>query len=85
MSERDVQDSLKFMREKLRKERKAQNMSQLTLSAEADLACNTIAESRREQQSQESAIFLDLPMHYIFQCQNCSSRGRTKSERNWNN
>lgn len=42
MSERDVQDSLKFMREKLRKERKAQNMSQLTLSAEADLACNTI-------------------------------------------
>ena len=30
------------MREKLRKERKAQNMSQLTLSAEADLACNTI-------------------------------------------
>ena len=37
MSERDVQDSLKFMREKLRKERKAQNMSQLTLSAEADL------------------------------------------------
>ena len=29
MSERDVQDSLKFMREKLRKERKAQNMSQL--------------------------------------------------------
>ena len=27
MSERDVQDSLKFMREKLRKERKAQNMS----------------------------------------------------------
>ena len=83
MSERDVQDSLKFMREKLRKERKAQNMSQLTLSAEADLACNTICRIEKGTAEQESAIFLDLPMHYIFQCQNCSSRGRTKSERNW--
>ncbi len=81
MSERDVQDSLKFMREKLRKERKAQNMSQLTLSAEADLACNTICRIEREQQSQESAIFLDLPMHYIFQCQNCSLKGKDQKRK----
>ena len=81
MSERDVQDSLKFMREKLRKERKAQNMSQLTLSAEADLPVTPFAESRREQQSQESAIFLDLPMHYIFQCQNCSLKGKDQKRK----
>ena len=56
MSERDVQDSLKFMREKLRKERKAQNMSQLTLSAEADLACNTIC--RIEKGTAEPGIGL---------------------------
>ena len=62
MSERDVQDSLKFMREKLRKERKAQNMSQLTLSAEADLACNTIC--RIEKGTAEPG--LHIPMSELF-------------------
>lgn len=72
MSERDVQDSLKFMREKLRKERKAQNMSQLTLSAEADLACNTIC--RIEKGTAEPGIgnllrltdALHIPMSELF-------------------
>ena len=80
MSERDVQDSLKFMREKLRKERKAQNMSQLTLSAEADLACNTIC--RIEKGTAEPGIgnLLRL-MHYIFQCQNCSLKGKDQKRK----
>ena len=66
MSERDVQDSLKFMREKLRKERKAQNMSQLTL------ACNTIC--RIEKGTAEPGIgnllrltdALHIPMSELF-------------------
>ena len=72
MSERDVQDSLKFMRDKLRKERTAQNMSQLTLSAEADLACNTIC--RIEKGTAEPGIgnllrltdALHIPMSELF-------------------
>ena len=80
MSERDVQDSLKFMREKLRKERKAQNMSWLFLQKRI-WPVTPFAESRREQQSQESAIFLDLPMHYIFQCQNCSLKGKDQKRK----
>ena len=67
-----MQDSLKFMREKLRKERKAQNMSQLTLSAEADLACNTIC--RIEKGTAEPGIgnllrltdALHIPMSELF-------------------
>lgn len=62
----------KFMREKLRKERKAQNMSQLTLSAEADLACNTIC--RIEKGTAEPGIgnllrltdALHIPMSELF-------------------
>lgn len=65
-------NSLKFMREKLRKERKAQNMSQLTLSAEADLACNTIC--RIEKGTAEPGIgnllrltdALHIPMSELF-------------------
>lgn len=72
MSERDVQNSLELMREKLRKERKAQNMSQMMLSAEADLACNTIC--RIEKGTVEPGIgnllritdALHIPMSELF-------------------